>query len=215
MCTRTCVRVGVCALLLRGVVYGIFKSMKQRLIIGISGGSGMIYAQDLLRTLKPLPVETHVILTNGAKQVIPTELTETAADLLAMADVVYKDTDLGAAVSSGSFITMGMVIVPCSAGSLAKIAVGLADNLLARAAHVSLKEKRRLILVVREAPYSRPMLQNMLSAHDAGAIILPASPGFYQQPQSIHDLVGGITARTLDLMGITHQRSSRWKDSSV
>lgn len=189
--------------------------MKQRLIIGISGGSGMIYAQDLLRTLKPLPVETHVILTNGAKQVIPTELTETAADLLAMADVVYKDTDLGAAVSSGSFITMGMVIVPCSAGSLAKIAVGLADNLLARAAHVSLKEKRRLILVVREAPYSRPMLQNMLSAHDAGAIILPASPGFYQQPQSIHDLVGGITARTLDLMGITHQRSSRWKDSSV
>ena len=147
----------------------------RRLVVGVSGGSGMIYALDLLKTLRNLPVETHLVITNGAKQVIPTELSETVLDLEALADVMYKDSDLGAAVSSGSFRTLGMVVVPCSAGTLAKVAQGMTDNLVSRTAHVTLKERRPLVLVVREAPFSRPMLKNMLEAFDAGATLLPAS----------------------------------------
>ena len=172
----------------------------------------MIYALDLLRTLHGLSVETHLVVTNGAKGVIPTELSETALDLERLADVVYKDSDLGAAVSSGSFRTLGMVVVPCSAGTLAKVAHGMTDNLVSRAAHVTLKERRPLVLVVREAPFSRPMLQNMLSAHDAGATVLPASPGFYNRPQTVDDLVGGITSRVLDLLGLDNARAPRWRE---
>lgn len=172
----------------------------------------MLYALDLLRTLEALPVETHLVVTQGAKQVIPTELNETVLALEALADVVYKDTDLGAAISSGSFRAQGMVVVPCSAGTLAKVAHGFADNLVSRAAHVTLKERRPLVLVLREAPYSRPMLQNMLAAHDAGAAILPASPGFYHRPETIEDLVGTVTARALDLLGVDNERAQRWRE---
>ena len=172
----------------------------------------MRYALDVLKTLQTLPVETHLVVTNGAKQVIPSELDETVRALEALADAVYKDTDLGAAIASGSFRAHGMVIVPCSAGTLAKVAHGFADNLLSRAAHVTLKERRPLILVVREAPFSRPMLQNMLAAFDAGAAIMPASPGFYHRPETVAELVGTVTARTLDLLGIENVRSPRWKE---
>ena len=172
----------------------------------------MRYALDLLRTLQTLPVETHLVVTQGAKQVIPTELVETALELEALAEVVYKDADLGAAVSSGSFRAYGMVVTPCSAGTLAKVAHGLTDNLVARAAHVTLKERRPLVLVVREAPFSRPMLQNMLAAFDAGATVLPASPGFYHRPETVAELVGTVTARTLDLLGIDNDRAQRWKE---
>jgi flavin prenyltransferase len=172
----------------------------------------MRYALDLLRTLKGLPLETHLVVTNGAKQVIPTELTETVLELEALAEVVYKDSDLGAAISSGSFRAHAMVVSPCSAGTLAKVAHGLTDNLVSRAAHVTLKERRPLVLVVREAPFSRPMLQNMLAAHDAGAVILPASPGFYHRPETVDDLIGTVTARTLDLLGIDNDRAQRWKE---
>lgn len=182
----------------------------RRLVVGISGGSGMIYALDLLKTLQSLPVETHLVISNGAKQVIPTELRETVLDLHALADVVYKDSDFTAAIASGSYLTMGMVIVPCSAGTLAKVALGITDTLLSRAAHVTLKEQRPLIAIVREAPYSRPMLKNMLDAFDAGVTILPASPGFYLEPQGIDELIGTITARALDLLGLPHQRVRRW-----
>lgn len=180
------------------------------LLVAVSGGSGMIYAFDLLQTLAPLPVPVHLVVTNGAKQVIPTERDDTLKDLQALADVVHDDRDLGAAVASGSFRTLGMAVVPCSAGSLAKVAQGMTDNLLSRAALVTLKERRPLVLVVREAPFPRSMLTNMLAAHDAGATILPASPGFYHRPADIHDLVGTITARTLDQFGIDHDRSARW-----
>ena len=185
-----------------------------RVVVGISGGSGMVYAKDLLETLQNLPIETHVVITGGAKQVIPTELGETVLDLESLADVSYKDADLGAAISSGSFRTAGMVITPCSAGTLAKVAQGVADNLLSRAAHVTLKERRPLVLVLREAPFSRPMIRNMLEAHDAGATIMPASPGFYHRPETIDALIGGVTARTLDLLGIDNTRSPRWKESA-
>lgn len=186
----------------------------ERLVVAVSGGSGMNYALDLLRTLQPLPLDVHLVVTNGAKQVIPTELDHTLADLQALARVVHKDHDLGAAIASGSFRTRGMVVVPCSAGTLAKVALGMTDNLVARAAHVTLKERRPLLLVVREAPYSRPMLQNMLAAHDAGATIVPASPGFYHRPRSIDELLGTITARVLDLLGVAHARAPRWKDDA-
>jgi 4-hydroxy-3-polyprenylbenzoate decarboxylase len=181
-------------------------------VIGVSGGSGMIYALDILKTLQPLPVETHLVVTQGAKQVIPTELRETLLDIEALADVVYKDTDLGAAIASGSYRALGMVVVPCSAGTLAKVAQGHTDNLLSRAAHVTLKERRPLVLVLREAPYSRPMLQNMLAAHDAGAAVLPASPGFYHRPETIAELIGTVTARALDLLGIDNERAQRWRE---
>ena len=174
----------------------------------------MVYARDLLHTLRSLPFETHVVVTNGAKQVIPTELDESVLELEALADVTYKDSDLGAAIASGSVRTLGMVVVPCSAGTLAKVTLGMTDNLVSRAAHVTLKERRPLVLVVREAPFSRPMLKNMLEAHDAGATILPASPGFYSRPQSITDLVGTVTARALDLLGIDNTRSKRWKEEA-
>jgi flavin prenyltransferase len=186
--------------------------MNSRLIIGISGGSGLIYALDLLNALAHTDLETHLVVTDGAKQVIPTELDITLKDLGEKANVVHKDTDLGASIASGSFKTVGMVIVPCSAGTLAKVATGFTDNLLSRTALVTLKERRPLILVLREAPYSRPMLKNMLEAHDAGATIVPAAPGFYHRPQTIDDLVGTITARTLDLLGIENTRAKRWKE---
>ncbi len=184
-----------------------------RLVVGVTGGSGMPYALDLLRTLSGLVVETHLVVSNGAKRVIPSELEETVADLEALADVVYQDKDLGAAIASGSYRSRGMVVVPCSSGTLAKVAHGMTDNLVSRAAHVTLKERRPLVLVVREAPYSRPMLRNMLEADEAGAIIVPASPGFYHRPETIGDLVGTVTARVLDLLGIDNARARRWKDT--
>jgi flavin prenyltransferase len=186
--------------------------MSQRLIIGISGGSGLIYGVDLLETLAHTDLETHLVVTDGAKQVIPTELDITVKDLEKKASVVHKDSDLGASIASGSFKTIGMVIVPCSAGTLAKVATGFTDNLVSRTALVTLKERRPLVLVLREAPYSRPMLKNMLDAHDAGATIVPAAPGFYHRPETIDDLVGTITARTMDLLGIENTRAKRWKE---
>ncbi|MEJ2357783.1 MAG: UbiX family flavin prenyltransferase [Deinococcales bacterium] len=187
-------------------------SAPRRLIVAVTGGSGLIYAVDLLRYLRPTRVQTHLVVSSGAKQVAPGELDGGVGELEALADVVHKDTDLGAPIASGSYRVDGMVVVPCSAGTLAKVAGGFGDNLIARAAHVTLKERRPLVLVVREAPYSRPMLQNMLAANDAGAVVLPASPGFYQAPRTIDDLVGGITARVLDHLGIDNDRSPRWKE---
>jgi 4-hydroxy-3-polyprenylbenzoate decarboxylase len=182
-------------------------------VVGISGGSGMAYAFDLLDALARTDVETHLVVTAGAKQVIPSEGDRTVHDLIALADVVHDDRDYGASIASGSFQASGMVVVPCSAGTLAKVAQGFTDNLVSRAAHVMLKEQRKLVLVVREAPYSRPMLTNMLAANDAGAVIMPASPGFYHRPGSIADLLGSVTARTLDHFGIENDRSPRWKDA--
>lgn len=187
-------------------------SAPARVVVAVSGGSGVLYAFDLLETLAEAPVETHVVVTAGAKQVLPSETTRTYHDLVALADIVHDDRDLGAPIASGSFRASAMVVVPCSAGTLAKVATGMTDNLVSRAAHVFLKERRPLSLVVREAPYSRPMLENMLRAHDAGATIVPASPGFYHRPTTMDDLIGSITARVLDHLGVSHERSPRWKE---
>ncbi len=182
----------------------------RRVIVGVSGASGMLYALDMLRTLKRLGVPTALVISGGAKRVLPTELDGGAQALIEQADLVLKDSDVGASIASGSHPTLGMVVVPCSAGTLARVAHGHADTLITRAAHVTLKERRPLVLVVREAPYSRPMLINMLAAHDAGAVILPAAPGFYHRPGSLLELVGGITSRALDRLGIDNDRAPRW-----
>ena len=181
-------------------------------MVAVTGSSGLIYAVDLLRFLAGTEVETHLVVSAGAKQVAPTELDGGLDALESLAHAVHKDADLGAPIASGSFRVDGMVVVPCSAGTLAKVAAGFGDTLVARAAHVTLKERRPLVLVVREAPYSRPMIQNMLAANDAGAVVLPASPGFYQRPRTIEDLVGGITSRVLDHLGIDNARAPRWKE---
>ena len=183
----------------------------KRVVVGVTGASGLVYAVDVLQTMRELGVESRLIVTAGAKHVIPTELEGSLHDLEALASKAYKDSDLGADIASGSYPFDAMVVVPCSAGTLAKIATGAADTLLTRAAHVTLKERRPLVLVVREAPYSRPMLANMLNAHDAGAVVLPAAPGFYPRPTTITELVGGITSRVLDQLGVSNERSPRWK----
>lgn len=185
---------------------------RPRLIVGVTGGSGAPYALDLLETLAGLEVETHLILSDGARRVIAAETDLRPTDLEALAEYVHDDRDVGAGIASGSFRALGMAVVPCSASTLAKIAHGLADTLVTRAAHVQLKERRPLVLVPREAPYPRTMLDAMLRAHDAGARILPASPGFYHRPDGIPDLLGFVTARVLDQLGIEHARSRRWKD---
>jgi flavin prenyltransferase len=189
--------------------------LPRRVVVAVSGGSGLVYAVDLLQALgRVRDVERHLIVTAGAKQVLPTELDIGLAGLEALADVVYKDADLGAPIASGSFRAHGMVVAPCSAGTLAKVAQGFTDNLVARAAHVCLKERRPLVLTVREAPYSRPMLVNMLAVHDAGAVVMPAAPGFYHRPEGVAELVAGITARTLDALGLEHAHAPRWKDDA-
>ena len=189
----------------------------RRVIVALSGGSGVPYALDLLDALRGRraageAIEVHLVVTNGAKLVIPTEVEVGLGAIEELADVVHKDHDLGAPIASGSFRAHAMVVVPCSAGTLAKVALGLTDNLVSRAAHVTLKERRPLVLVVREAPYPRPMLQNMLAAHDAGATVLPASPGFYDRPGDVASLLRGISARVLDLIGVENAHAPRWKE---
>ncbi|GAA6744291.1 UbiX family flavin prenyltransferase [Thermus antranikianii] len=180
-----------------------------RVVVGLTGASGMPYALDLLETLQGL-AEVHLVLSQGAKRVLWEEMGLSPRDLYPLASRVYKDGDLGAPIASGSFRTQGMVVVPCSASTLSKIALGLADTLLTRAAYVHLKEKRPLILVPREAPLPLPTLRAMVQATEAGALILPASPGFYHRPKEIRDLLGFITQRILDHLGLSAERAPRW-----
>jgi 4-hydroxy-3-polyprenylbenzoate decarboxylase len=181
-------------------------------VVGVTGASGIPYALDLLETLHTLGVETELVVSAGAARVLAEETDLTLAQLTSLATRTHDDRDVGAGIASGSYRTIGMAVVPCSASTLSKISYGIADSLITRAAHVHLKEGRRLVLVPREAPYSRPMLEAMLKVADAGARILPASPGFYHRPQEVADLLGFITARVLDQFGIDNDRSARWKD---
>jgi polyprenyl P-hydroxybenzoate and phenylacrylic acid decarboxylases len=187
--------------------------LPRRVVVGISGASGIPYAKDLLETLRRAGgVEVHLVATDGARRVAADELGAPLDDLAALADVVHPNRDVGASIASGSFRTLGMVVVPCSATTLSKVAYGICDNLLTRAAYVHLKERRTLILVPREAPLPLPTLEAMVRAAQAGATILPASPGFYTRPKTIEDLLGFVTQRILDLLGISADRSPRWKE---
>ena len=182
----------------------------QRLIVGISGASGTIYGIRLLEVLRDTPIETHLIMSEAAKAVAELETEYSAAQIETLADVVYRNDDLAAPVSSGSFQTMGMVVAPCAVKSLSAIAHSHNDNLLTRAADVVLKEKRRLVLVVRETPLHLGHLRLMAEAAEYGAIILPPMPSFYHQPKTIADIVDHTVGKVLDQFGIEHQLFRRW-----
>ena len=185
----------------------------RRVVVGVTGASGIPYAKDLLETLRRTGgLEVHLVATDGARRVAADELGAPLDDLATLADVVHPNRDVGASIASGSFRTLGMVVVPCSATTLSKVAYGVCDNLLTRAAYVHLKERRPLVLVPREAPLPLPTLEAMVKAAQAGAAILPASPGFYTRPKTIDDLLGFVTQRVLYLLGIEGDRSPRWKD---
>jgi polyprenyl P-hydroxybenzoate/phenylacrylic acid decarboxylase-like protein len=183
-----------------------------RLVVGISGSSGPQFGVALLRTLRELgSVETHLVVSEGARTTIPLEMDLAVQEVEALADVVYKAGDLGAAIASGSFLTMGMVIIPCSMKTLAAVAWGHSSDLLSRAADVSLKERRRLVLVTRETPLNLAHLRNMVAVTEAGAVVLPPVPAFYHRPATIEDLLQHTVGKVLDQFGIEHQAFKRWQ----
>jgi 4-hydroxy-3-polyprenylbenzoate decarboxylase/2,5-furandicarboxylate decarboxylase 2 len=188
-------------------------SQKKRLIVAITGASGAIYGVRLLEQLRVLPEwETHLIISNSGVLTASEELGIKRADIEALADVVHSVKDIGAAVSSGSFRTAGMVIAPCSMKTLAEIAHGLADNLISRAADVALKERRRLVLLARETPLNLAHLRNMTAVTEMGGIVCPPVPAFYTRPTSLDDIVNHTVGRVLDLFDIDHRDLvQRWQ----
>jgi 4-hydroxy-3-polyprenylbenzoate decarboxylase len=187
--------------------------MKKRVIVAISGASGAIYgvrALEFLRTCQE--IESHLVLTPAARRTIVEETTTSVKELEALASVVHDHRDIGASIASGSFRTAGMLVAPCSIKSLSAIANSYSDNLLSRAADVCLKERRPLVLMVRETPLHLGHLELMAQASRYGATILPPVPAFYSRPQSINDLVDHAVGKALDLFGIEHRLMKRWKD---
>lgn len=183
-------------------------------IIGISGASGAGYGIRLLEILQATEIQTHLILTSAAEDIIQTETDADPEDIKKLADFVWAENDFSAPIASGSYPVGGMIIAPCSMKTLGQIASGIADNLLVRAADVCLKEERRLILMTRETPLNLIHLENMVTAKKAGATILPASPGFYSRPETIDDLYNIMAGRALDLAGIENSVYKRWKESA-
>jgi polyprenyl P-hydroxybenzoate/phenylacrylic acid decarboxylase-like protein len=184
-----------------------------RLVIGMAGSSAPHYGITLLRTLRALDtIETHLVLSDGATRTIELEARIDPAEVRGLADVVHDARDLAASISSGSFLTLGMVVAPCSMKTLAAIAHGYSDSLLSRAADVTLKERRRLVLVTRETPLSLIHLRNMVAVTEAGATVLPPVPAFYHQPRSIDDLIAQTVGKILDQFGIQHHTFRRWGD---
>lgn len=187
---------------------------KNRLIIGISGASGVIYGVRILQLLRENPVETHLVMTRTAEITLAHETDLKVAAVKALADVVHQPGDLAAAISSGSFRTMGMVVAPCSMRSLGEIAAGISTSLLTRAADVVLKERRRLVLLVRETPLHSVHLRNMATVSDLGAIVAPPVPAFYARPRSVDDIVDHTAGRALDLFGLDVGVVKRWGERS-
>ncbi len=186
-------------------------SSPRRLVVGMSGSSAPQLGIKLLEVLHQLrTVETHLVLTEGAKLTIKLETSHDTDAVATLADVVHDNNNLAAAISSGSFLTMGMVVVPCSMRSLASIAAGTSTDLLTRAADVTLKERRPLILVTRETPLSLIHLRNMETVTLAGGTILPPMPAFYHHPESIDDLLAQTTGKVLDQFRIEHELFRRW-----
>ncbi|MFD1124881.1 UbiX family flavin prenyltransferase [Lentilactobacillus raoultii] len=185
--------------------------MKQ-LIIGITGASGTIYGIDLLKKLSQITeVETHLIMSSWAKKNLELETDLTMADVKKLANHVYSANDQGAKIASGSFLSDGMVIVPASMKTVASVAYGLADNLIARAADVTIKEQRKLVIVPRETPLSVIHLENLTRLAKLGAQIIPPIPAFYHHPQTIQDLIDHQTMKVLDAFNISNDISSRWE----
>ena len=187
---------------------------RPRLIVGISGASGAIYGVRMLQALRELPVETHLVISKAAELTIAYETDWKVAAVKALADVCHPVQDVGAAISSGSFHTLGMVIAPCSIRSMSEIATGVTSSLLTRAADVVLKDRRRLVLLIRESPLHAGHLRTMLILAELGAIVAPPLPAFYNRPQSIEDLVDHTVGRALDLFGLDAGLVRRWGEDS-
>ena len=183
---------------------------RERFIIGISGASGAIYGVRMLEAARRLGLETHLVMTRSAKVTLAHETTLKVRDVEALADVVHAIDDIGACISSGSFRTRGMVVAPCSIRSLSEIAYGMTSNLLTRSADVVLKERRRLVLMVRETPLHLGHLRSMAQAAEAGAIIMPPVPAHYARPASVDDIVNHSVGRALDLFGLDTGDIVRW-----
>ncbi len=188
--------------------------MPKRIVVGISGASGVTYGVRLLSALKETDYETHLIISKSGELNIKIETDYDPADVKAMADYVYDHKNVAASLASGSFLTEGMVVVPCTIKTLSGIANSYNENLLVRAADVALKEKRKLVLVVRETPLHKGHLRLMTMAADMGAHILPPVPSFYHMPKTIDDIIDQTIGKIFDFMGIEHDLFRRWGDES-
>ncbi|MDB5571789.1 MAG: 3-octaprenyl-4-hydroxybenzoate carboxy-lyase [Hyphomicrobiales bacterium] len=183
----------------------------KRIIVGISGASGIVYGVRMLEVLRASGVKTHLIVSKAAEMTLAYEMDMKARDLRDLADEYHPMADIGASISSGSFPTLGMVIAPCSVRTMSEIATGVTGSLMSRAADVVLKERRRLVLAVRETPLHTGHLRTMLQLSEMGAIIAPVMPAFYNRPQSLDDIVNHSVGRMLDLFGIESSIVKRWK----
>jgi 4-hydroxy-3-polyprenylbenzoate decarboxylase len=188
------------------------ETRNDKIVIGFSGASGIIYGIRLLEILHSINIQTYLIISEWAKKNIEIETDKTLEYVKSLSSVNYENFKLDASVSSGSFLHDGMVIVPCSMKSLSSIANGYDDTLISRAASVTLKESRKLIIVPRETPLSRIHLENMVKLQEAGAIILPAMPGFYHKPSTIEEIIDHLVGKILDQLNIKHDLFKRWKD---
>src|SRR5258705_2985070 len=182
----------------------------QRLIVGITGASGAIYGLKVLKALREIEIETHLVISRSGRITAAHELEMSVSELVKLADVVYRIDDIGAAISSGSFRTMGMIIAPCSVRTLGEIASGVTSSLLTRAADVVLKERRKLVLLVRETPFHLGHLRAMTQVTEMGAIVMPPLPAFYAKPKTLEDIVDHSVGRRLDLLGIENYLVRRW-----
>jgi flavin prenyltransferase len=187
----------------------ISKLSGERLIIAVSGASGAIYGISALNQLKHLGVETHLVISKAAALSLTSETDMSIAEVNALADVVYKVADIGATIASGSFKTLGMLVAPCSVKTMSEINTGVTSNLISRAADVTLKERRRLVLMVRESPLHLGHLRTMVSLTEIGAVIAPPLPAFYTRPQSLQEVVDQNVARALELFGL-ETNLKRW-----
>ena len=185
-------------------------SGRPRLIVGISGASGTIYGARLLELLQPLPVETHLVISRTAELTLALETDQKPAGLRTRADVVHAISDMAAPISSGSFKTIGMVVAPCSIRSMSEIASGVTTTLLTRAADVVLKERRLLVLMVRETPLHLGHLRTMTALSEMGAVIAPPMPAFYAKPTTIAEMIDQTLGRVLDLFGLESGTVKRW-----
>jgi 4-hydroxy-3-polyprenylbenzoate decarboxylase len=182
----------------------------RRLIVGLTGSTGAIFGIRLLEALKHSEIESHLIISKWAQRTIEHETPYTVEQVRALATVVHSQGDMGASISSGSFLTEGMVVIPCSMRTLAGIANGYGEHLVHRAADVILKERRRLVLVARETPLSQVHLENMLKLSRMGVVMLPPMPAFYNHPKTVDDVIDHIVARVLDQFGIAAPFAKRW-----
>lgn len=184
----------------------------QRMVVGITGASGIVLGIRLLEILRELEIESHLVMSPSAEVTLAHESPLKVAQVREMADKVHKSNDIGAAISSGSFRTMGMIIAPCSIRTLSEIATGVTSSLMSRAADVVLKERRRLVLMVRETPLHTGHLRTMTQASEMGAIIAPPVPAFYAMPKDLDEMVDHSVSRVLDLFDIDTGRVRRWKN---